>query len=76
MPNIQVKNVPEETWLTLRRRASESGRSLQEYLRRRLIEDASTPTMDEVLDRIGSHSGGELGPDDAVAELRASRAGR
>lgn len=76
MPNIQVKDVPEETWQTLRDRAAASGRSLQEYLRRKLIEDASTPTLDEVLDRAGRHTGGSLSPADAVDELRSARAGR
>jgi hypothetical protein len=58
MPTIQVKDVPEETHRTLRRRAAEANQSLQEYLRSRLIADAAEPTLDEVLDRIGHRSGG------------------
>ena len=60
MPSIQIKGVPAETHAVLRRRASASGQSLQEYLRGRLIEEASAPTVDEVLDRAGGRAGGSL----------------
>lgn len=41
-----------ETHAVLRRRAAASHQSLQEYLLRRLIEEASRPTVDEVLARL------------------------
>ena len=59
MPTIQVKDVPDETHQILRRRAAEAHQSLQEYLRSKLIAEASSPTLDEVLDRIGHRSGGQ-----------------
>lgn len=59
MPSIQVKDVPEEVHATLRSRAAAAGMSLQEYLLGRLIEDARTPTLDEVLDRAGGRAGGK-----------------
>ena len=43
MPSVQIKDVPEETHAVLRRRAAEAHQSLQEYLRSRLIEEASRP---------------------------------
>lgn len=52
MPSVQIKDVPEETHAVLRRRAADAHQSLQEYLRSHLIEQASRPTMAEVLARI------------------------
>ncbi|MGH4025257.1 MAG: FitA-like ribbon-helix-helix domain-containing protein [Pseudonocardiaceae bacterium] len=48
--SIQIKNVPDEVRLVYRRRAAAAGKSLQEYLLGELIENASRPTLDEVLD--------------------------
>jgi len=75
MPSVQIKNVPEETHAVLRRRAAAVGQSLQEYLRSRLIEEASTPTLGEVLDQVGEYSGGSLSLSDVVEDLREDRAG-
>lgn len=76
MPSIQVKDVPPEVHLTLRRRAAAAGMSLQEYLLSRLKVDAATPTLDEVLDRAGGRAGGKATLDSAVAAVRADRDGR
>ena len=73
MPTIQVKDVPEETHRVLRRRAAEAHQSLQEYLRSRLIADASEPTLDEVLDRIGHRSGGRAPLDETTRIVRDDR---
>ena len=73
MPSIQVKDVPDAVHATLRRRAAAAGMSLQEYLLARLELDASTPTLDEVLDRAGGRSGGRVPLDGAVEALRADR---
>ncbi len=51
VPSIQVKDVPDDVHATLRRRAALAGQSLQEYLHARLIDDARTPTLDELLER-------------------------
>jgi antitoxin FitA len=45
-------------------------------LRARLIEEASQPTLQEVLDRAGGRSGGSVPLRDAVAAVRDDRAGR
>jgi hypothetical protein len=76
MPSVQIKDVPAETHAVLRRRAAAAHQSLQEYLRARLIDEASRPTLDEVLDRAGGRAGGSVPPADAVAALRDDRAGR
>jgi hypothetical protein len=73
MPSVQIKDVPEQTHAVLRRRAAAAGQSLQEYLRSRLIQEASEPTLDEVLDRAGGRSGGRVPVADAVAMVRADR---
>ena len=76
VPSIQVKDVPHEVHATLRRRAAAEGRSLQEYLLARLVEDAATPTLDEVLDRAGGRAGGHAGFATAVRAVRADRDAR
>lgn len=73
MPSIQVKGVPSETHATLRRRAAHAGQSLQEYLLGRLIEEASRPSLDEILDRAGGRSGGRAPLADAVEAIRDER---
>ena len=73
MPSIQVKDVPDEVHATLRRRAAIAGQSLQEYLLARLVEDAQTPTLDELLDRAGGRAGGRAGFKAAAKAVRAER---
>lgn len=73
MPSIQIKDVPDETHAILRRRAAAARQSLQEYLRGRLIEEASRPTVDEILERAGGRAGGSLSFGDAVAALHEDR---
>jgi antitoxin FitA len=73
MPSVQIKGVPDETHAVLRRRAAMAHQSLQEYLLSRLIEDARTPTLDEVLDRAGGRAGGALSFQEAVEAVRHDR---
>jgi len=74
MPSVQIKDVPEETHGVLKQRAAAAHQSLQEYLRARLIDEASRPTLDEVLDRAGGRAGGSLSLEAAVAAIRDDRA--
>lgn len=76
MPSIQVKDVPADVHATLRRRAAASGQSLQEYLLARLVDDASMPTVDEVLERAGGWAGGRADLAAAVRAVRRDRDGR
>ena len=73
MPSIQVKDVPAEVHATLRRRAAIDGKSLQEYLLERLIDDAATPTLDELFATVGHHTGGQVSLDEAAALVRRDR---
>ena len=76
MPSVQIKNVPEQTHAVLRQRAAAAHQSLQEYLRARLIEEASEPTLEELLERAGGRSGGSVPLKAAVAAVRSDRARR
>jgi plasmid stability protein len=76
MPSVQIKDVPEETHAVLRRRAAAAHQSLQEYLRSRLIDEASSPTVEEVLDRAGGRAGGSVPFSAAAQALRDDRARR
>lgn len=74
MPSVQIKDVPEETHAVLRRRAAEAHQSLQEYLRSHLIDQASRPTMAEVLARIeGRDDGISLSSDKIASMIREDR---
>lgn len=76
MPSVQIKDVPDDVHAVLRQRAAAAHQSLQEYLRSRLIAEASRPTLDEVLDRAGGRAGGSVPLRDAVSTQRSDRARR
>lgn len=76
MPSVQIKDVPESTHAVLRQRAAAAHQSLQEYLRSRLVAEASQPTLDEVLNRVSRRSGGSVTLKDAVTTLQEERARR
>lgn len=73
MPNIQVKDVPDDVHRVLRARAAAAGQSMQEYLLQRLTAEARRPTVDEVLQRVGHRSGGSLPLDVATGYARDDR---
>ena len=73
MPSVQIKDVPEDTHRVLRERAARAHQSLQEYLRSRLIADASQPTLEEVFDRAAGRDGGRVSFGAAVKHVRAER---
>ena len=70
---MQIKNVPDAVHRVLRYRAVEAGQSLQEYLLARLVDEASRPTLDEVLRRAGDRAGGSI---PLAASARAVRTER
>lgn len=73
MPSIQVKNVPDDVHETLRRRAAQEGRSLQEYLLRRLVDEARHPTIDELFARLSGLQGGSFTLAEAADIVRDDR---
>jgi plasmid stability protein len=76
MPNVLVRDLPDDVHASLQRRAEEAGQSLQQYLATELTRLASTPTMDDVLARISRRHGGRVGLDRAVADLDAEHGPR
>ncbi len=73
MPSVQIKNVPPDVHGVLRRRAAQSGKSLQEYLLGRLTDEARRPTLNEVLDDAARDKGGSLPAAKVVEWLREDR---
>jgi antitoxin FitA len=73
MPNVLVRDVPEDVHTALQRRAEQRGQSLQQYLAAELRRLAQRPSVDEVLDRIERHSGGRVGLQEAADDLAEER---
>lgn len=73
MPSIQVKDVPVEVHATLRRRAAVAGKSLQEYLLERFIEEATQPTLDELFANVDQRTSGDVSLEQAAALVRQDR---
>jgi plasmid stability protein len=76
MPNVQIRDVPDEVHAALIRRAEAAGQSLQQYLAGQLAEIAARPTLDEMLDRIAQRPKGRLSRRDAITALDHDRARR
>lgn len=77
MATIQVRDLPEDTYETLRRRARAAGRSIQAYLRDRLVEMAATPSKEEALRAIEAalarHGGAGASGTDIANDVAAER---
>lgn len=76
VPSIQVKDVPAEVHAVLRRRAAAAGKSLQEYLLGRLIDEATQPTLDELFANVDQRTSGAVSLEHAAALVRHDRDGR
>lgn len=74
--SITIRDVPDETRDELAARAAHSGRSLQEYLRSRLIELARQPDTETLVQRIRARkaaAGSSLPADRIVSHRDADR---
>jgi plasmid stability protein len=76
MPNVQIRNVPDDVHKELVRRAEFAGQSLQQYLAARLEALVATPSVDEVIARIERRTKGRVSKADAIAAIDHERAGR
>ncbi len=74
MPNVLVRDVPDDVHAALQRRAEQRGQSLQQYLAAELRRLAERPSLDEVLDRIERHRNGRVGLAQAVEDIGEERA--
>jgi plasmid stability protein len=52
MATIQVREVPEDLYEVLRRRARRSGQSMQAYMRDQLVALAGRPTKEEAIEEV------------------------
>jgi predicted nucleic acid-binding protein len=69
MPNVLVRDVPDEVHSALQRKAERRHQSLQQYLCAELQQLAARRSIDDVLDEVeNQHGGGEI----ARSELRAA----
>ncbi|KAA1398181.1 FitA-like ribbon-helix-helix domain-containing protein [Aeromicrobium ginsengisoli] len=71
---VQIRDVPDDARQALKARAAARGVSLNEYLRALLVEEASRPTLAEVLERARSRS--ERSAVSSVDIIRADRDGK
>lgn len=74
--SITIRDVPDETRDELAARAALSGRSLQEYLRSRLVELARQPEAETLIARIRarkSSTGSTLSADRILGHLDEDR---
>ncbi len=74
MPNLLVRDLPDDVHAALQRRAERRGQSLQQFLAAELRRLAERPSVDEVLDRIDRRSGGRVGLRQAADDLAEDRA--
>lgn len=74
--SITIRDIPDEIRNELASRAALSGRSLQEYLRMKLIDVASTPDMDSLMAQIRSRKaavGSTLSQEQIIHHRNADR---
>ena len=76
MPNVLVRDLPDDVHAALQRRAERRGQSLQQYLVGELSRLAQRPSLDELLDRIERRHGGRVGLAQAVEDLVEERGRR
>jgi hypothetical protein len=76
MPNVLVRDIPDDVHAALQRRAEQRGQSLQQYLAGELKRLAGRPSLEEVLDRIDRRRGGRVGLAQAAADIDAERSAR
>lgn len=76
MPNVLVRDIPEEVHAELQRRAEKRGQSLQQYLAAELRRLAEKPPLEEVLNRISRRRGGRVGLKQAAEDVAEERARR
>lgn len=69
MATIQIREIPEESYEVLRRRARRAGQSLQAYMRDQVVALASRPSKAEALETIEATLARTGGVRTPVAEI-------
>ncbi len=77
MATIQVREVPEDLYEVLRRRARRAGQSMQAYMRDQLVALAEQPTKQEAIEEIEAilsrAQGTEITAASIIEDLAADR---
>ena len=73
MPNLLVRDLPDEVHRVLQRRAERRNQSLQQYLSVELRKLAERPQIEEILDEVEARRGGQVGLEQAVCDLDDAR---
>lgn len=73
MPNILVRDLPDDVHRVLQDRAERRGQSLQQYLSSELTRLSERPAADELFERVAKRRGGKVGLAQAVADLDDER---
>src|SRR3546814_20430564 len=73
MPNLLVRDLPDDVHAELQRRAQRHGKSLQQYLTDELARLVAPPELDEVLHRLERRRGAPLGLPHAPHDLAGHR---
>lgn len=76
MPNVLVRDVPEEVHAALQRKAERHHQSLQQYLAAELRNLATRRQVSDVLDGVETRQGGRVGFGQAAEDLADERTGR
>lgn len=76
MPNMLIRDLPEDVHAALQEKARRQGRSLQQYVAEELRRLASRRDIGEIIDAIERHEGGVVGFDSAVENVHAERGRR
>lgn len=76
MPNVLVRDIPDDVHAALQQRAKRRGQSFQQYLTAELTRLASQPSVEELFDRVQRRRAGRVGLRTAVEDLDAERADR
>jgi hypothetical protein len=74
---IQIREIPEDAYEVIRKRARASGRSIQSYMRDWVVDFASRPTSEEALTALEAALASSETPgasnESVVADLAADR---
>jgi antitoxin FitA len=77
MATIQIREVPEEAYEVLRRRARQAGQSMQAYMRGEIVAIAARPTKSEAVEMIevilGRTGGSDPTAGSVLRDLAAER---
>lgn len=76
VPNVLVRDLPDDVHAALQRKAEQRHQSLQQYLAVELRHLAEHRSISEVLDEVEAHYGGRVGLRAAVDDLEAERSTR